>query len=817
MASASVQPIGVNSLPHHLFERVRVIRNAPVGTGGEFVLYWMHHAVRSHENPALDTALYVAAQLKLPVLVYQGLSGRHPFNSDRHHTFIMEGAREVQQQLQDRGINYAFYLARRPTKSSPLKSLARRAALLITEDFPAPPFPLWTRQLAEQTDTAVWAVDCACIIPMRLIHRAFDRAYVFRNHTQKDYERRLAQVWDDVVTVVEPFEGDYGFDATDLANADIAELCAQCEIDHTIPPVAHTPGGTTAGYARWEKFKRHGLKSYGRLRNDAAVVFPKGVSRMSAYLHHGQVSPFRIAADAARDGSAGAVKFLDELLIWRELAHHFCFHRNDLASLDAIPQWARQTLIDHQDDPRQAVYSWERLYRGQSGDALWDVAQKSLLVHGELHNNVRMTWGKAILSWARHPQDALDLMIDLNHRFALDGNDPNSYGGLLWCLGLFDRPFKPERPVIGRLRPRSTKDHAKRLNMAAYVAKIKGPVFGEPLRIAVIGGGLSGLFAARTLSDHGHHVQVFEKTVRPGGRIATLTDGEYAFDTGAQYFTVRDERLRRYVQSWQMDGLVQPWEGNVQVIKNGRLSDEKQVTERWAGVPAMEALPAHLAAAVKIEFDVTVASVTKNNGRWQLLDQHNKVYEPYDAVIVAVPPPRATDLLRSSPTLLNLVSEVRMQPCLAVMAAFEKPLDLLFDAAFIHQSPVRWAAKNNSKLRRPASECWVFHANAEWSQKIYNRKDGKTAGRSLLVSFFESIAQRFIEPIYQTTRYWRAAAAVNPLNVGCLWDAQLNIGVCGDWCQMSRVEGAALSGMAMAGKILGVAAKIQPNFQDSAQ
>ena len=408
-------------------------------------------------------------------------------------------------------------------------------------------------------------------------------------------------------------------------------------------------------------------------------------------------------------------------------------------------------------------------------------------------------------------------MIDLNHRFALDGNDPNSYGGLLWCLGLFDRPFKPERPVIGTLRPRSTKDHVKRLNMAAYAAKIKGPVSGAPLRIAVIGSGLSGLFAARTLKDHGHKVQMFEKTDRPGGRIATQTDSAVAFDTGAQYFTVRDERLQRYVQSWQRDGVVQPWKGNVQVIKSGRISDEKRMIERWVGIPAMDAIPAHLAAAIEIELNVTVASVTKNNGQWQLIDQHNKVYEPYDVVIVALPPPRASEFLRSSPELLNRVAEVKMQTCLAVMAAFEKPLDLPFDAAFIHQSPVRWAARNNSKPKRPAAECWVFHAKAEWSQTAYNDKDDETAVRSLLVSFFESIGQTFIEPKYQSTRYWQSAAAVNPLNVGCLWDAELNIGVCGDWCQMSRVEGAALSGMAMAGRILGAAAKIQPNFQDSAE
>ena len=158
-----------------------------------------------------------------------------------------------------------------------------------------------------------------------------------------------------------------------------------------------------------------------------------------------------------------------------------------------------------------------------------------------------------------------------------------------------------------------------------------------------------------------------------------------------------------------------------------------------------------------------------------------------------------------------------MQPCLAVMAAFEKPLDLPFDAAFIHLSAVRWAARNNSNPRRSGPECWVFHANAEWSQATYNGKDDETAVKSLLVSFFESIGRTFIEPMHQSTRFWQSAAAVNPLNVGCIWDAGLKIGVCGDWCQMSRVEGAALSGMAIAGKILDMKTKIQPNLQDSAE
>ena len=152
-----------------------------------------------------------------------------------------------------------------------------------------------------------------------------------------------------------------------------------------------------------------------------------------------------IAREASESRTQGADKFLDELLIWRELAYAFCFYRQDHESLSAVPAWARDTLDEHKRDPRPALHSWETLARGRTGDKLWDAAQRSLLMHGELHNNVRMTWGKALLNWTPDAQSALAMMIDLNHRYALDGRDPASYGGILWCLGQFDRPFPPAR------------------------------------------------------------------------------------------------------------------------------------------------------------------------------------------------------------------------------------------------------------------------------------------------------------------------------------------------------------------------------------
>ncbi|MFN9960373.1 MAG: deoxyribodipyrimidine photolyase, partial [bacterium] len=132
-----------------------------------------------------------------------------------------------------------------------------------------------------------------------------------------------------------------------------------------------------------------------------------------------------------------AEKFLDELLIWRELAYSFCFYRPDHHRWSALPEWAQATLQRHAQDPRPRVYTWEELARSQTSDELWNAAQRSLFLHGELHNNVRMTWGKALLQWASCPKEAFRIMEDLNHRYALDGRDPSSYGGMLWCLGQF--------------------------------------------------------------------------------------------------------------------------------------------------------------------------------------------------------------------------------------------------------------------------------------------------------------------------------------------------------------------------------------------
>jgi len=718
----------------------------------------------------------------------------------------MQGARDAHRELRERGVRAVFHLNRRGDQPSPLRQLAMRAAAVVVEGFPAPPFPRWTKRLAERSPVAFIAVDCFCIVPMQAQPQRFTRAFEFRRHNQAEFERRVPLPWPDIEPKQSPFDGELGFEPLDPGQADILELCAACNIDHSIPPVAHTVGGSGAGYARWQRFLQSGLAAYARDRNDAAIEWPRGVSRLSAYIHHGQVSPFRIAREAWQRGGEGAEKFLDELLIWRELAFNFCFFTDDPEVMDALPDWSRETLHAHAGDPRPQILDPEALARSRTGDALWDLAQTSLRIQGELHNNLRMTWAKAILPWRPDPEAALATLIELNHRCALDGSDPNSYGGLLWALGLFDRPF-PASPVIGRLRNRSTESHAHCLDIERYRRRVTQPSTGRIMRIAVIGAGISGLIVARTLQDQGHRVCVFEKSRGPGGRAATRRINELQFDHGAQYFTARYPAFQRAVEAWRERGLVETWHGRIGRVGNNRIepSDDKQ--ERFVGVPGMSAIGKHLAADLTVQTEVQVAPPQRVDDQWRLRNEADEALGDFDLLIVAVPAPQAQALLSSNvPEFAARAASVRYSPAWAVMFAFDTDPTLPYDGLFFEGDELGWAARNSSKPGR-SGNTWVIHAAPAWTRARIDEPRERIA-TELTQVFAGKVGMDSTGLVAQTAHLWRYSLVDNPLDAGALWDPEHRLGVCGDWCQGARIEGAFLSGQAVAGRILGHLAEI---------
>jgi len=798
-------PIELTStLAPHLAERCHVPDGSEVAWDGEgeYVLYWMHHAVRADENPALDVACSLAELTDKPLLVYQGLAGRHPFNNDRHHTFILEGGKDVHESLAKRGIRHVFHLATDPAVPGPLRELISHAGIVVTEDYPAPPFPSWQTRLMSQSDRPWVLVDASCIVPMRSIGKGYARAYHFRNRMGDEAMERATRDWPECAARPKAWEGDVRGDVD--WSIPIDDLVAGCRIDHAVAPVPHTRGGSTAATQRWEHFLETGLKGYARKRNTPTAE--NGVSRMSAYLHYGHISPFRIARDAAHQGSSAAEKFLDELLVWRELAFNLCLYNDDVESISILPDWARTALLDHARDERPAIHDWEQLARAQTEDPLWNAAQTSLLVNGELHNNVRMTWGKSVLSWTRSPQEALDMLIDLNHRYALDGSDPNSYGGILWCLGLLDRPFYPEKPILGTVRPRSSARHAKRVDMPVYERMVSRPARGSSLRIGVIGAGPAGLMAARTLADHGMDVTVFDKGRGPGGRTSTRLFEGGAVDHGAPFLRFTDERLKPWARAWARRGLISRFKSRVHPA-----SDASDFDDQWTGVPDMRALARHLADELNVHQSTRIERLRQSDDGWHLVAEDARELGPFDEVIVAIPARQASALLSGvSPKLLQNLTSVEMQPVWTTMLAFDEPLDVDWDAASKLTDALDLVIRNNAKSGRDGAESWVLHASQSWSTARLKR-DADDIAQEMTDAFSEVIGTLLPEPIFRKAHRWRFARTSHGASEECLRDADLNLTACGDWATCGRdehnrmcgIETALLSGMAAAGRILG--------------
>jgi deoxyribodipyrimidine photo-lyase len=170
--------------------------------------------------------------------------------------------------------------------------------------------------------------------------------------------------------------------------------------------------------------------------------------------------------------SPEAESFLDELLTWRELGLNMLVRRPEAAhDLDSLPPWALRTLSEHAADRRDPVYDRDVLERAETHDEVWNAAQRELLERGRIHNYLRMLWGKKILQWSRTPAEALATMLHLNDRWALDGRDPNSASGIFWCLGRYDRPWAPKRPIFGVIRYMSSENTVRKLKMKAYLRR----------------------------------------------------------------------------------------------------------------------------------------------------------------------------------------------------------------------------------------------------------------------------------------------------------------------------------------------------------
>ena len=444
--------------------RVTVRRGGEPLADGRCVVYWLQHAQRAVDNPALEAAVALGNALGLPVVAYFSVIPNYPHANLRHYHFLQQGLHDIAEGMEERGVGF---VVRRPTDGDTLEGFIEEvgAAMVVGDENVCREPERWRQALAKKLRMPFWTVDADVVVPSAIFGKTFVLLHHFRPKLQAELDTYLVPVkktkvkhkWNKKVRSYSLKEDiTEGFD----------------KLDRTVGPVDTFTGGTKSGLKRLKEFTDEQLKNYDEVRNHPES---RGTSQMSPYLHYGHLSPITIALavrEAEKDGKATKAicdKYLDELIGWRELAVLFCKYNPNYDNWECAEPWAKKTLLAHAGDKRPWTYSLKQLEEAETHDELWNAAQMQMVRDGWMHNYMRMYWGKKILEWAPDPAKAYEWAVTLNDRYELDGRDPNGYAGIAWALvGKHDRPWF-DRPVFGLVRYMSGESTGKKFDSKRYV------------------------------------------------------------------------------------------------------------------------------------------------------------------------------------------------------------------------------------------------------------------------------------------------------------------------------------------------------------
>ena len=465
---------------------------------GDYVLYWMIANRRTTYNFALQHAVDQAKHFNKPLLVFEPLRARYRWASDRIHRFVIEGMRDNEAKFASKTVTYFPYVEPKPGDGTPLlHELASKACTVVTDEYPCFFLPKMIRAVKDRIPASLQLVDSNCVIPMRQWERTFTVAHSYRRWMQKNILDALLDVpkRDPLSRVKLPTLKQVParilkrWPQADLEDLLDGDGLSRIPIDHDVRPSELVRGGSVDATKRLKLFVDQNLSRYGDDRNHPDHHVTTG---LSPHLHFGHVSALEVVqaildaenwtpenASAPNGKNHGfwntsepAEAFLDQVLTWREMGFNMAFrHPKTYDQFESLPDWAQKTLHEHSSDERPARYTLEEFENRETHDELWNAAQFELAETGVMHNYMRMLWGKKILHWTADPRQALKIMVHLNNKYGLDGRDPNSYSGIFWVLGRYDRAWGPKRPVFGSVRYMTSDSARKKLRLKEYLRR----------------------------------------------------------------------------------------------------------------------------------------------------------------------------------------------------------------------------------------------------------------------------------------------------------------------------------------------------------
>ncbi len=440
---------------------MRFLNNKKV-RNGDFVLYWMQSSHRAEDNWALSYAIETANSLGLPVIAYFELTSEFPEANCRHYWFMLEGLKEVSTALQSLGVTFVVKKVVSPSEG--LQELSRNSSQIIVDKGYLKINKAWYDIAAEKVQVPLIQVEDNVVVPVEETSQKEEySAATLRPKLLAKLNHFL-----DLPPQLLPKKSSLDMEIDSVSFVDLEKTFAELQVDRSVDKSRYVRGGTTRAKKLLELFIEHSLGIYEREGNN-----PENncASYLGSYLHFGQISPAYIALQILRTNAAISHKFLEQLVIRRELAINFVNFNANYDSFLGLPQWVKKTLTAHSEDQRSYIYSLRELESAQTHDIYWNAAQKEMVLTGKMNGYMRMYWGKKIIEWTKSPSEALKIALFLNNKYEIDGRDPNGYAGVAWCFGKHDRPWK-ERYIFGNVRFMNKSGLERKFNMDSYLQRV---------------------------------------------------------------------------------------------------------------------------------------------------------------------------------------------------------------------------------------------------------------------------------------------------------------------------------------------------------
>lgn len=444
--------------------RVIKLNKKEILKNNEYIVYWMQASQRYDYNHALAYSIEMANRLDKELIVYFSITDNFPEANERHYYFMLEGLVELKKKLSDNNI---YLLIEKNNIIDGVNEISKGAVSVITDRGYLKIQKKWRNQISKKINCSFIEVESDVIVPVDVASQKEEyAAYTFRrkiNVFKSEYINEFNMPKLDSEKFILNTSKEINLNNRN----EIGKVIEKLNIDHSIKKSKEYLGGYAEANKLLKDFIENKIDHYSEDSNDPTKNIN---SHLSPYLHFGQISPMEIVNEVLKIESIGKEDFLEQLIVRRELAFNFINQNNNYNKKikDFLPNWAIKTMDEHKNDKREYNYTLKEFEAAKTHDEFWNAAQIELVKTGLMHNYMRMYWGKKVIEWTNNYQEAFDILVYLNNKYALDGRDPNSFTGIAWCFGKHDRAWK-ERKIFGKLRYMNSNGLKRKFDINLYV------------------------------------------------------------------------------------------------------------------------------------------------------------------------------------------------------------------------------------------------------------------------------------------------------------------------------------------------------------